>query len=514
MIREWPDSSGHGFSLTQINDNRMPRVKSYSIDKRTLIFGNGQFLSLGNLDLNLSEMTIVILFQANSSKLRKNQYPIIGSSTRFQGDQQNFSLINNSRTVFHKYTEVGESKFVVLESTSADYLIVAGGGGGGGRHAGGGGGGGVIVGSGVQMPVGEYNVKIGAGGVGGSVGSRGSNGKDSAFWLETAIGGGGGGAYLSSAGGNGGSGGGSGWGKAEAGTSVSNTLVYGKHYGNKGGKDDSSSSCSYQSGGGGGAAVPGEAASYGKGGKGGDGIQWIDGMYYGGGGGGAVYQNGKAGDGGLGGGGGGNAFIPGEQCSNGGTPGKGSNGGTDGVIESRNGNSFRAGNGGPNTGGGGGGASQYEVPCYGNGGNGGSGIVSIAQNVSTELALIIDEDNKIKSIEGDSEIMIGLNSNSWVLCTLTRNGTKGQFYMDGKLINSYINNDSNSIYSLFTGDLDSFEGEIAEILIYNKSLESSDRYLVEDYLREKWSILLKPSATYRNLPHRIHILLFVLCMLI
>ena len=314
----------------------------------------------------------------------------IKSSYLNQGDVTNIIKQNGLIIIEHKYLTIGSSTFYPpFNNTIINFIIVAGGGGGGSRHSGGGGGGGVIIAQNFFIPQKVYEVKVGKGGLGGfsQTLGYGENGENSSFLGEIAIGGGGGGSYGPSGHGkNGGSGGGASY-QAYEGFSNQISSIYGQSYGNKGGKDNSSIGCFFSHGGGGGAGGPGKDGYLSPsviGGDGGPGIQWIDGKYYGGGGGGAVYDNGKAGNGGIGGGGGANSGAFNDQCSTGGLPGFGQSGGGNGFQEIR-GSSYQAGNGAPNTGGGGGGASQYlsALNCYSKGGNGGSGIVIIRYSINS-----------------------------------------------------------------------------------------------------------------------------------
>ena len=240
--------------------------------------------------------------------------------------------------IYHTFTS--SSNFVIPSgmSLTADTLVVAGGGGAGYDYSGGGGAGGYISTTSVSISAGTYPAVIGLGGAY-STSTTGSNGQNSTFNGQTAIGGGGGGRGGSSStvGASGGSGGGGAWGKAGGpGTSGQ---------GNSGGNSTTGTNNS-TAGGGGGKGSSGQTGVAGvKSGDGGSGEQWLDGNYYAGGGGGGGFTatyNVLNGLGGQGGGG------------DGGYTSQGSNGTA-------------------NTGGGGGGA----VGGPGLGGNGGSGIVIV-----------------------------------------------------------------------------------------------------------------------------------------
>jgi hypothetical protein len=245
----------------------------------------------------------------------------------------------------------------------AEVLVVAGGGGGGGSpHASGGGGGGLILRPNVFVKGKDNTVKVGDGGSGGTgmitspwTGQRGSYGKNSIFNDLTAVGGGGGGRYNNQIGLDGGSGGGSEYRSTVAGSGTQSSQsgdsgTYG--YGNNG----AVATTNYRSGGGGGAGGAG-ISNEGNGGIG----KYIDfarnygddGWFSGGGGGGVYY------DGGI--------YGGNTERTQGGLGG----GGTGGTQEGNDGNGE---NGQVHTGGGGGGAERSQ---QGTGGNGGSGIVIV-----------------------------------------------------------------------------------------------------------------------------------------
>ena len=240
----------------------------------------------------------------------------------------------------HTFTSSG-SLTVTSGTKNADYIIVAGGGGGGADGGGGGGGGGVLTGT-ATLSTGTYPIVVGAGGTQGTGnGVAGTNGGDSSFNSQTAIGGGQGGSWNRLLADDGGSGGGAG---AQDGANIGLGTA---GQGNNGGTGGSGTS--YGSGGGGGAGAVGGNGSGNTPGAGGAGEanDYLDGTtdYYAGGGGGAARTAVWTGpsSGGIGGGGrGGLSNTHGEDGS-------------------------------PNTGGGGGGGQENNY----NGGNGGSGIVII-----------------------------------------------------------------------------------------------------------------------------------------
>ncbi len=244
----------------------------------------------------------------------------------------------------HTFTSGGT--FTAGGSMNVECLIVAGGGGGGGGGApgGGGGAGGVIYQSSHAVTAGAYTITVGAGG------ATGSNGSNSVFDSQTAVGGGAGYSFSPSTNaGNGGSGGGGGFFDATGGTGTASQ-------GNAGGNSNGTTS-PHECGGGGGAGTAGATFTTNQSGNGGDGLQYdISGTntYYGGGGGGAgTTQGATAGTGGLGGGGNGSTASTGAS-------------------------------GTANTGGGGGGSHSSS------GGAGGSGIVIIRYLTPPATALTTD----------------------------------------------------------------------------------------------------------------------------
>ena len=266
----------------------------------------------------------------------------------------------------HTFTSSGTLH--VTAGGTVRYLVVGGGGGGGGGTstnvygAGGGGGAGGFLGGGptdtMSVSAIDYTVTVGGGGSAGATGTAGSNGQNSVFGSNTAVGGGGGAGAASGTSGTAAATGGSGGGGSQQ---VHNTGGSGTGgQGNSGG-NSSSSSPGYAAGGGGGAGavgVNGGANSGNYGGNGGAGLSSnITGAttWYAGGGGGATYNNanGQSGSGwlysglgGLGGGGKGGVNAAGYTL---------------------------AGSGTANTGGGGGGGSRANSA-----GAGGSGVVIIA----------------------------------------------------------------------------------------------------------------------------------------
>lgn len=260
---------------------------------------------------------------------------------------------NGFRT--HTFTTVGTTNFIMTAAPTAgailQVLIVAGGGSGSGDRAAGGGAGGLIFTT-TSVTQGTYPAIVGAGGTVGTGNVHGTDGSNSSFNGQVAIGGGSGGShyqgnYIGNTGGSGGGGAAPGPGTP---TAAGGTGTSGQGYGGGTGYYNGSI-CS--AGGGGGAGAAGSNASTTKGGNGGIGLFITIGgnsAYYAGGGGGAGAQDygpTVGGTGGLGGGG-----TAAQSASIAATPGT------------------------PNTGGGGAGAGNAGWP--GNATNGGSGIVIIS----------------------------------------------------------------------------------------------------------------------------------------
>jgi len=288
------------------------------------------------------------------------RYPITAPSNEIiSATGGNLGTMEENGVIYatHTFTVVGDDTFTVLQAAEGDnneieYLVVGGGGGGGGGIGGGGGAGGLLTGILQNVTVGNYNIRVGAGGRGANGGdsnARGNlNGENSFFGSLTAIGGGRGAVRSTQSASSGGSGGG---GSTERRGGGAGTQGQGNNGG--GGGSDSGK---YPGGGGGGAGGPGGNASgnsvTGNGGPG-QYIAWADalglgeGGYFAGGGGGTDHNrpSGNEGFGGIGGGGSTN-FGPTDAQS-----------------------------GSPNTGGGGGAQSYWSA--YRRGGDGGSGIVVV-----------------------------------------------------------------------------------------------------------------------------------------
>jgi hypothetical protein len=311
---------------------------------------------------------------------------------------------------------------------TVEVLVVAGGGGAGSDMGGGGGGGGVISNTSVAVTSGTpVTVTVGAAGAGAPAGTgghattKGTNGGNSVFGSNTAVGGGAGGTSYYTFGNSFGNSGGSGGGGSGYNNGVTPALSTGTGYGasgtgtagqgNRGGWGNSS----YYSGGGGGAGGAGTDANNTP--NGGPGIAngiLNRNLFWGGGGGGAAYSVSPGGNGGIGGGGGGAVGTT--------TGGTGYNNGSPGGGGSPNSQTNTpGGDGGLNTGGGGGGGSHYNFTNKG--GDGGSGIVIVRYNSSLgestggapisvgNMALCLDAANPNSNVGNRSII----NWNNWTV---------------------------------------------------------------------------------------------------
>ena len=254
---------------------------------------------------------------------------------------------------FHTFTTTGTSTFTTNKIITAQVLIVAGGGSGSGDRAAGGGAGGLIFTT-MVLSSSTYSVVVGAGGTVGGGNVHGTNGSNSSFNAQVAIGGGSGGSHYDGAyiGNTGGSGGGGAAPNPSIPTAAGGAGTAGQGFGGGTGYYNTGTQI-VSAGGGGGAGGLGSNATTAGGGNGGPGLLITIGgvsAHYAGGGGGAGAQDSGATVGGRGGvGGGGTA---GQSSSINATPGT------------------------PNTGGGGAGAGNGGFSA--NASNGGSGIVIIA----------------------------------------------------------------------------------------------------------------------------------------
>jgi len=227
---------------------------------------------------------------------------------------------HTSRSTVSISNRVNSANLALIESRPippyAEYLVVAGGG-GGGWYGGGGGGGGYLAGNAFLSFERVYTVTVGAGGaIGPSNPGTGGNGSNSLITAAQpnaanvlAYGGGGGGRNGALAGNDGGSGGGGGIGYAGGkGVYPGSTFVSSTRQGYDGGAFLPGGG-NYLAAGGGGASEIGGPGFNGSdvppatAGNGGNGLIWLNSVYYAGGGGGNGYPVGyRKGSGGLGGG--------------------------------------------------------------------------------------------------------------------------------------------------------------------------------------------------------------------
>jgi hypothetical protein len=287
-----------------------------------------------------------------------------------------------------------------------DVLIVAGGGGGGCNAGAGGGAGGLILLENTTLPSGNITIRVGNGGAGGTentIGTVASNGKNSLFGTNIAIGGG---AGVNSGGTNGNAGGsGGGAGNAETGNRTGGAGTTGQGF--KGGDGTVAGGVGRTGGGGGGAGAVGQnSVSTTRAGDGGVGrnMSSIFGTsvgqsgWFAGGGGGGVHS-GTGGSGGTGGGGSEN-------------------------VDGTNG-----------TGGGGGAARSTSTgSATFNGRSGGSGIVIIrylTQSASSSISLIQEPALNVITNYVGGVTSIGGGSSQWT----TVAGTSGSkiYYNDGNV---------------------------------------------------------------------------------
>jgi hypothetical protein len=334
-------------------------------------------LNHSNIGVQYSTGSNYIIETVKSDLYRRNEIvdTIVRDNIQVAPVTPSIYIENGTNNVYavESYTYSGSANTadftrVFPKNTTGDILVVGGGGAGGTGHGGGGGGGSVIYTTGLSFE-GEYNIKVGKGGIPAATRvNNGGNGNDSFVVkngtnLYLAKGGGGGGRAAASSVGNDGGSGGGGQGNATTGVgglAVSTNIPTGV-YGFAGGRGNTNQTL-WAGGGGGGCETIGSDAilvntSQINGGNGGNGKQIpITGnsLRYGGGGGGSVSHSGVnniAGNGGLGGGGNGGLIVNGFT-------------GTDGL-------------------GGGGGGGGQDANGDKIGGTGGSGIVIIRYLLGT-----------------------------------------------------------------------------------------------------------------------------------
>lgn len=333
-----------------------------------------------------------------------------------------------------------------------DYIIVAGGGSGGNILGGGGGAGGVITGSNsipIKVP---HQVVIGQGG------TPTNDGENSSFYGFASIGGGAAGSE-SGSGNNGGSGGGAGGQLGFVNTGGQGTSTQGNNGGNS----------NYQTfpkrvaaGGGGGYSESGGNGhpSLLRPGAGGQGIQWLNGMFFAGGGGGGGYNTrlSESGSGGAGGGGRGkDIFANGDD-------------------------------GQPNTGGGGGGAGRDATDSGSIGGSGGSGVVIIRYKGK--------QSGTGGTVYQTDEYTYHQFNNSGVF-ELSEYPTNSQFssFTEGSLINAF-NYDTGSFYNILyqvPSKLDNIQTTGVSLEIWAKNPSLTQTY---DAFIGLWNGLSVPSREW------------------
>jgi hypothetical protein len=299
------------------------------------------FNSTENSNATGVRLSVPVLFMDFNSQPENgvlNSEAVGGTVTYFYNSTLN--------TLYKIHTFTSNNTFNTTTNLYVETLVVAGGGGGGWYAGGGGGAGGLVYNSSYYVPLGGYNITIGAGGSGATSQVIGGYGRNSSFYTIQALGGGGGGSIDTDISVRGGSGGGSGG-------SSSFIRTRGLGYsgqGNAGGWNHIQPSMA-PAGGGGGAGANGTNGTLNLGGTGGVGLAYaISGTL-------TFY---------AGGGGGGSASPP---------PGSGGSGGGGAGSNTTTGTSGTANRGG---GGGGGGPSA-------SGGNGSSGIIILRYTLGNHV---------------------------------------------------------------------------------------------------------------------------------
>ena len=437
---------------------------------------------------NFTDSGFIVKYKYSPTEPPKDEAIVVNITS--SPSVNSFTIGNRDKIMTFVYTSdntgQGQTQYNlnVPENFTADILMVGGGGAGGYNAGAGGGGGGVVMGYGISLKQGSYNIKVGAGGVPRSPDNTSTfNGYDSSITYNgntiVAKGGGGGVAsYLNGAEGGSGGGGASWPGDSTSARSnqptVQSVPEFGTFfgYGNPGGRGRGKEAGGMEraSAGGGGAGSAGynsgdyplndmsSGARTNVGGRGGDGrLSAISGsvIYYGGGGGGSSHYSGNAGPGGIGGGGnGGTARCDGR--------GKGEDG--------KNG-----------TGGGGGGGAG----CGSWGGNGGSGIVIIRynrqnQSIANIPASIRLSDVTINNDDGsyssDNIAAINTPANNYVL-------TGTQLYSHYKSTDLTIMN----IFSTINYNNNSYPGNYQGLSTY-LGTDAVDFYNVKTKKKEKGEI--------------------------
>ena len=333
-VTTWKDISGQGNHATTIRGS--PKVESTGVTsptpgERVLAF------HYGNFDNHYGDGS-----RANAARAGR----IYADTTSTEIPPELGSLVSAS-------TASGQTTYTWFppSSVSADVLVVAGGGTGGNNkvgtyeNGGGGGGGGVVYNNSTLVTSGSQTIVVGQGGII-PVGNGQSKGYDSSGFGFTALGGGGGSTRDDQSNINGGSGGGAvNWSPNTTNGTATQPSSTSGGLGNDGGVAGQVASTDGGSAGGGGAGGVGNDGSSTTGGNGGSG----------------TYQS-KFSNYGV------NGYFAGGGGGGGGTAGSGGSGGGGNAGSS---SSFNGASGIAHTGGGGGGNHAPD----GNAGNGGSGIV-------------------------------------------------------------------------------------------------------------------------------------------
>lgn len=87
-----------------------------------------------------------------------------------------------------------------------------------------------------------------------------------------------------------------------------------------------------------------------------------------------------------------------------------------------------------------------------------------------------------------------ITADSWNIIGLTRT-TGGIFYWNGSSSNSFATDSTGDTNGTIGGG---FTGKLAELIVYNSSLSTSDRQRVEGYLAWKWNLVNRLSTSHPN----------------
>ena len=111
-----------------------------------------------------------------------------------------------------------------------------------------------------------------------------------------------------------------------------------------------------------------------------------------------------------------------------------------------------------------------------------------------------------------STIPMWSDSSSTVIALFSNVTQQAQLYVNGEFADSSyigVNLDSSLLIASYIGGY-FLQGEIQEVLLYNRELDSSDRIGLDNYLRSKYGIshalsLPKPDSTFSTLPHQLQV---------